>query len=55
LNVNENFAEVVGRRFGVLVQGGTGSSALVTEGAVYSDSRGVFWAAGSNLLATPLP
>ena len=55
LNVDASFAEVVGRRFGVMVQGASRSAALVTEGAVYSDSRGVFWAAGSNLLATPLP
>ena len=54
LNVDDNYPEIVGRRFGVIARGDA-TAALVTEGAVYSNSQGIFWAAGSNLLATPIP
>ena len=53
LNVADHFPEAAGRRFGVLVS--SSGAALVVEGAMYSSAEGVFWAAGSNLLATPWP
>jgi glucose/arabinose dehydrogenase len=54
LDIASAFPEAVGRRFGVVVSSARGAP-LVVEGAVYSDAQGVFWAAGSNLLATPGP
>jgi hypothetical protein len=51
-----DFQEAAGRRFGVLVESlGTRPAQLVVEEAIYSDSGGVTWAAGANLLATRLP
>ena len=50
------FPEAVGRKFGVLVESlGDAPAQLVVEGAIYSNSDGVAWAAGANLLATRLP
>ena len=46
-----------GLRFGVLVESidTTPLADLVVERAMYWDSGGITWAAGTNLLATPLP
>jgi hypothetical protein len=48
---------VAGRRFGVLVEAidTTPLADLVVERAMYWNSGGVTWAAGTNLLATPIP
>jgi hypothetical protein len=55
LDVEAEFPEVAGRRFGAIVEslgaGGT-KMPLVVERAMYSDANGVFWAAGSNVVAT---
>jgi type 1 glutamine amidotransferase len=55
------FPEIAGERVGVIVESmGQSSSGAVTpmpivvERAMYSDANGVFWAAGSNLVATRL-
>jgi hypothetical protein len=42
-------------RFGVLVEALAPSASLVVESAVYRSVGGVFWSAGGNALATPLP
>jgi type 1 glutamine amidotransferase len=55
LDVDAEFPEVAGRRFGAIVESlGTGGTKmpLVVERAMYSDANGVFWAAGSNVVAT---
>ena len=52
MHVADHFPDAAGRRFGVEVT--SGAAPLVVEGAVYSNAQGVFWAAGSNLLATKL-
>jgi hypothetical protein len=45
-----------GRVTGVLVRGfGPSPLQLVVEGASYGSAGGVFWATGSNALATPIP
>jgi hypothetical protein len=54
LNVADAFPEARERRFGAVVSSTRGQP-IVVEGALYSDAQGVRWAAGSNLLATPLP
>ena len=56
VDVGSAFPVAVGRRFGVLVESlGTPAAELVVERAMYSDARGVVWAAGTNALATRLP
>jgi type 1 glutamine amidotransferase len=55
LDVDAEFPEVVGRRFGAIVESlGTGGTKmpLVVERAMYSDANGMLWAAGSNVVAT---
>jgi hypothetical protein len=53
--VTRFFPAAAGRRFGVLVESlGTTPAQLVVEAAIYSDYGGVSWAAGANLLATPV-
>jgi type 1 glutamine amidotransferase len=55
LDVEAEFPEVAGRRFGAIVEslGSNGTKMpLVVERAMYSDSLGTFWAAGSNVVAT---
>ena len=43
-------------RFGVLVESiGASPVPIVVEGAFYWTIDGVLWAAGSNLVATPIP
>jgi glucose/arabinose dehydrogenase len=54
LNVADAFADAQGRRFGVLVASERGARFAV-EGAVYSDTPGVSWAAGSGLQGTRVP
>jgi uncharacterized repeat protein (TIGR01451 family) len=51
-----DFPETAGKRFGMLIEsiGGTPAQ-IVVERAMYSDSGGVRWAAGTNALATKLP
>lgn len=54
--IGEAFPEAAGRRFGALVQSaGPTPLDLVVERAGYSDALGVRWAAGTVVLATPLP
>jgi uncharacterized repeat protein (TIGR01451 family)/uncharacterized delta-60 repeat protein len=44
------------QRFGSLIESlGTTPAQIVVERAMYTSSRGVTWAAGTNALATPLP
>jgi type 1 glutamine amidotransferase len=55
LDVEAEFPEVAGRRFGAIVESlGTNGTKmpLVVERAMYSDANGVVWAAGSNVVAT---
>lgn len=55
LDVEAEFPEVAGRRFGAIVEslGDTGTKMpLVVERAMYSDANGVLWAAGTNVVAT---
>jgi hypothetical protein len=54
LNVADFFPEAFHRRFGAIVSTVRGQP-IVVEGAVYSNASGTTWAAGSNLLATPIP
>ena len=61
LDLGVIFPEVVGERVGVIVESMGQSSAgpvtpmpIVVERAMYSDANGIFWAAGSNLVATRL-
>ena len=51
-----DFPETAGKRFGMLIESiGTTPAQIVVERAMYSDSGGVKWAAGTNALATKLP
>jgi hypothetical protein len=61
LDLGVIFPEVIGERVGVIVESMGQSSAgpvtpmpIVVERAMYSDANGIFWAAGSNLVATRL-
>jgi hypothetical protein len=50
-----DFPETAGKRFGLLIEStGTTPAQIVVERAMYSDSGGVKWAAGTNALATKL-
>jgi type 1 glutamine amidotransferase len=55
-DIESEFPEVAGRRFGVRLESlGTMSTApmpIVVERAMYSDANGVFWGAGTNVVAT---
>lgn len=54
VNVRASFPEATGRRFGAIVESvGTGVP-LVVERAMYADSEGVRWAAGTNATGTIL-
>lgn len=56
VNVAAEFAAARGRRFGVLVESvGTQTLQLVVERAMYSDAASVHWAAGTHVIAAPLP
>jgi hypothetical protein len=44
---------VIGNGFGTLVE--SDGPEIVVEQAVYSDYAGIVWAAGSDVLGTPLP
>jgi hypothetical protein len=50
--VNLDFPELADEAFSSLV---TSDHPIVVERALYSDSAGVFWAAGTNATATPIP
>ena len=53
--VASEFPEASGKRFAALVESlGTSPAQLVVERAMYSDANGVWWAAGTNALATRL-
>ena len=61
LDLGVIFPQIVGERVGVIVESMGQSSAgavtpmpIVVERAMYSDAGGVFWSAGSNLVATRL-
>jgi glucose/arabinose dehydrogenase len=54
LHVVDYFPEAVHHRYGAIVSSTRGQP-IVVESAIYSDAPGVRWAAGANLLATPLP
>jgi hypothetical protein len=61
VDLGEAFPTLVGERIGVILEsmGQTSGGAvppmpIVVERAMYSDANGVFWAAGSNLVATRL-
>jgi hypothetical protein len=51
--VATEFPEAMGKRFGALVEGSPGVLTVV-EWGMYSNASGLFWAAGTNALATPL-
>jgi uncharacterized repeat protein (TIGR01451 family) len=51
-----DFPEAVGKRYGMLLESVGGAPVqIVVERAMYSNSNGVRWAAGTNALATRLP
>ena len=51
-----HFPAVAGKRYGMLIESTGGDPAqIVVERAMYSNSGGVHWAAGTNALATRLP
>jgi len=51
-----DFPVVAGKRYGMLIESIGGAPAqIVVERAMYSNSGGVHWAAGTNALATRLP
>jgi hypothetical protein len=50
------FPESAGRVFGAVVEStGASPAPIVAERAIYADHAGTVWAAGSDLLGTPLP
>jgi type 1 glutamine amidotransferase len=51
IDLDGDFPELTGHRFGVLAQS-LGGMPLVVERAMYHDANGVFWAAGTNVVAT---
>jgi Beta-propeller repeat len=53
VDIGGEFAVSEGSKFSVLVEA-QGPQELVVERAMYSNSRGVTWAAGTNALGTPL-
>jgi hypothetical protein len=54
--VGVHFPESIGKRFGTLVESlGDTPVQIVVERAMYADSQGMKWAAGTNALATRLP
>jgi hypothetical protein len=53
VDIAGEFAVSEGSKFSVLVEA-QGGQELVVERAMYSNSRGVIWAAGTNALGTPL-
>jgi hypothetical protein len=55
VNVQDSFPSAAGKRYGSVVDSlGATPAALVVERAMYSNSNGVVWAAGTNALATKL-
>jgi hypothetical protein len=53
VDVGSEFPEARGQRFGTVVESlGDPPARIVVERAMYTSSGGVFWAAGSNTLAT---
>jgi hypothetical protein len=55
VDMRNTFELSVGSKFSVLVEAqGASPAELVVERAMYSTSRGVVWAAGTNALGTPL-
>jgi hypothetical protein len=55
VNARLEFPEAVGRRFGAVVEAlGDAPAQIAVERALYTDSQGLFWAAGGNSLATRL-
>lgn len=55
VDVKALFPAAVGKRFGALVESlGVTPAQIVVERAMYSNSDGVVWAAGTNLLATKI-
>jgi hypothetical protein len=53
--IGSAFPAAAGRRFAVLVESlGDTPAQLVVEQAIYSNASGVIWAAGANMLATPV-
>ena len=55
VSVRDDFPQVAGKRFGVLVESvGEQRAQLVVERAVYGNANGDTWTAGSNALATRL-
>ena len=55
VDVRSTFRESLNKRFGAVVESlGTTPVAIVVERAMYTDSKGVRWAAGTNALATKL-
>lgn len=56
VNIAAEFPSARGRRFGVIVESvGAQPAQLVVERAMYSDAQGIHWAAGTHVVAAPLP
>jgi hypothetical protein len=55
INIRDYFPEMVGKKFGVVVESvGAALAQIATEASVYLSVDGVTWAAGSNAVATRL-
>ncbi|MFN8060478.1 MAG: M12 family metallo-peptidase [Vicinamibacterales bacterium] len=56
VNVASDFPAAAGKRFGTIVESlGASPAQIVVERAMYSDAEGVHWAAGTHVVAAPLP
>jgi hypothetical protein len=56
VGVASEFAEAANRRFGALIESlGPGPAPIVVERAMYSNSGGLVWSAGTNALGARLP
>ena len=52
--VASEFPNAVGRRFGAIIEAASPGAQIAVERAMYSNSNGVIWAAGTNAVATKL-
>jgi hypothetical protein len=52
--VAAEFPGAAGRRFGAIVEAASVGAEIVVERAMYSNARGVAWAAGTNAVGTKL-
>lgn len=52
--VGFDFPHSAGRRFGAIIETGSGNPQIVVERAMYSNANGFVWAAGTNAVATKI-